>query len=132
ASVLARLLQEKGIQVGGVGEGRAPGQTTSFAVAESAPLADVVATMLTQSDNLAAEMLTKELGRRFGGAGTTAAGLGVIRGVLDRLGMPTEGLAMADGSGLDRSDRASCQLLVRAVERGGPSGAVGRGLAVAG
>jgi D-alanyl-D-alanine carboxypeptidase/D-alanyl-D-alanine-endopeptidase (penicillin-binding protein 4) len=133
SAVLARLLQQRGVQVGGTGEGTAPPTAASVvASVDSAPIADVVGVMLTQSDNLAAELLTKELGRRFGGAGTTAAGLGVIRADLPNLGMPTNGVSMVDGSGLDRSDRATCQVLLRAVERGGPAGAIAKGLPVAG
>jgi D-alanyl-D-alanine carboxypeptidase/D-alanyl-D-alanine-endopeptidase (penicillin-binding protein 4) len=133
ASVLARLLQQRGVQVGGTGDGVAP-PTASTAVAsvDSAPIADVVGTMLTQSDNLAAELLTKELGRRFGGAGTTAAGLGVTKAVLQDRHLPVDGVVMADGSGLDRSDRATCQVLLRAVEQGGPTGTIAKGLPVAG
>ena len=133
AAVLAHLLQDRGVHVGGVGEGAAP-PAASVVVAgiDSAPVADVVGVMLTQSDNLAAELLTKELGRRFGGGGTTSAGLGVIRAVLDDQHMLVEGVAMADGSGLDRSDRASCRVLLHAVEQGGPSGIIARGLPVAG
>jgi len=132
AAVLARLLQQRGVPVGGTGVAAAPPTaTTVVSAVDSAPIGDVVGVMLTQSDNLAAELLTKELGRRFGGAGTTAAGLGVVRAVLDRLHMPTAGVVMADGSGLDRSDRATCQVLLSAVERGGEAASMGR-LPVAG
>jgi len=125
SAVFARLLQARGVQVAGTGEGAAPPTATSVVTAvDSAPIADVVGTMLTQSDNLAAELLTKELGSRFGGAGTTTAGIGVIRSVLDQLHMPTAGVAMADGSGLDRSDRATCQVLLTAVERDGARSAM--------
>ncbi|MBV8161935.1 MAG: D-alanyl-D-alanine carboxypeptidase/D-alanyl-D-alanine-endopeptidase [Acidimicrobiia bacterium] len=132
ATVFARLLQAHGVQVAGSGEGGAPSNAPVVTAVDSAPVADVVGVMLTQSDNLAAELLTKELGRRFAGAGTTPAGLAVIRGVLGGLGLPTQGVVMVDGSGLDRSDRATCQVLLQAVERGGPTGAVARGLSVAG
>jgi D-alanyl-D-alanine carboxypeptidase/D-alanyl-D-alanine-endopeptidase (penicillin-binding protein 4) len=133
STVFARLLQQRGVQVGGSGEGTAPPNASSVvASVDSAPIADVVGVMLTQSDNLAAELLTKELGRRFGGAGTTAAGLGVIRADLANLGMPIEGVSMVDGSGLDRSDRATCQVLLRAVERWGEASAVTGRLPVAG
>ena len=126
-AVFMRLLQARGVQVHGTGEGVAPpAATTVVTTVDSAPIADVVGVMLTQSDNLAAELLTKELGRRFGGAGTTSAGLGVIRAALDQLHMPTGGVAMADGSGLDRSDRATCQVLLRAVERDGEGRAIAR------
>jgi D-alanyl-D-alanine carboxypeptidase/D-alanyl-D-alanine-endopeptidase (penicillin-binding protein 4) len=133
AAVFAHLLQTHGIQVGGAGSGTAPATATSVVAAlDSAPVGDVVGVMLAQSDNLAAELLTKELGHRFGGAGTTAAGLGVTRAALEDVHLPTQGVAMVDGSGLDRSDRATCQVLMRAVERGGPTGTIARGLPVAG
>ena len=133
AAALARLLQARGVQVGGTGESAAPATaTTVVSTVDSAPIGDVVGVMLTQSDNLAAELLTKELGRRFGGAGTTAAGLSVTRAVLDQQHLLVEGVSMTDGSGLDRSDRASCRVLLRAVEQGGPAGTIARGLSVAG
>jgi D-alanyl-D-alanine carboxypeptidase/D-alanyl-D-alanine-endopeptidase (penicillin-binding protein 4) len=133
SSVLARLLVAHGVQVGGTGEGAAPPTaTTVVGAVDSAPIADLVGVVLTQSDNLGAELLTKELGRRFAGAGTTAAGLGVTRSALQDMHLPLEGVAMVDGSGLDRSDRATCQALLRAVERGGPTGTMARGLPAAG
>jgi len=133
ATVFAHLLQAHGVQVGGAGAGTAPPTATTVVTAvDSAALGDVVGVTLTQSDNLAAELLTKELGHRFGGAGTTAAGLGVVRAALANLRLPTEGVTMVDGSGLDRADRATCQVLLRAVERGGPSGTIAKGLPVAG
>jgi D-alanyl-D-alanine carboxypeptidase/D-alanyl-D-alanine-endopeptidase (penicillin-binding protein 4) len=132
ATVLAQQLQGRGVQVGGAGEGQAPPGTTVVASVPSKPMAEVVGETLAQSDNLAAELLTKELGRRFGGAGTTAAGVGVVRDTLRSLGFPVDGLVMADGSGLDRSDRANCRVLLQSVERGGPGGALSRGLPVAG
>jgi len=130
--LLVHLLQSHGIQVGGTGEGTAPANATAvLAGVDSAPVGDEVGVMLTQSDNLAAELLAKELGRRFGGAGTTAAGVGVTRKVLDDLHLPATGVVMVDGSGLDRSDRATCQVLLRAVERDGQATTVAR-LPVAG
>src|SRR5207244_3781746 len=88
ATVLAALLQARGVTVGGVGEGVAPSGLHPVATLESSPLTDVVAEMLQQSDNLAAELMLKELGKRFGGAGTTAAGLGVMRDTLEKAGLP--------------------------------------------
>src|SRR4051812_15563851 len=65
ANVPAGLLRDKGVQVGGAGDGRAPAGATPLATEESGPLADVVGQVLTQSDNLGAELLVKELGHRF-------------------------------------------------------------------
>jgi D-alanyl-D-alanine carboxypeptidase/D-alanyl-D-alanine-endopeptidase (penicillin-binding protein 4) len=58
----------------------------------------------------------------------------VVANVARRLGLPTAGLHVADGSGLDPSDRASCRLLLAALELAGqsPFAALGDGLAVAG
>ena len=132
ASVLAHLLQGRGVQAAGTGEGAAPSNATAvLAHVDSASVGDEVAVTLTQSDNLAAELLTKELGRRFGGAGTTTAGVGVIRQALGDMHLPTAGVVMVDGSGLDRSDRATCQVLLRAVERDGQAATIAR-LPVAG
>ena len=63
-------------------------------------------------------MLLKELGVRFGGAGSTAAGLDVVERHLSETGLPADELAAADGSGLDRSDRLSCDLLQQLLVNG--------------
>jgi len=57
------------------------------------------------SDNFVAEMLVKELGAVQGTAGTTAAGLRVVTGLLAAAGVPLDGVELADGSGLSLSDR---------------------------
>ena len=133
ANVLATLLRARGVTVGATGEGRAPeGAATTVAQIESPPVAEVVATMVSNSDNLMAELLVKELGARFGGAGTTAAGLGVIRTTAASLGLPTDGLANADGSGLDRTDRLTCGLVQQVLTTARPDGPLAKGLPVAG
>jgi D-alanyl-D-alanine carboxypeptidase/D-alanyl-D-alanine-endopeptidase (penicillin-binding protein 4) len=58
-------------------------------------------------------------------------GTRALREVLARAGLPVDQLASVDGSGLDRSDRASCGLLLQAIERAGPMGDVAAGLPVA-
>jgi len=56
------------------------------------------------SDDFFAEMLTKQLGVRFGGAGSIQAGAEVISDVIASYGIhPT----IVDGSGLSRSDHSS-------------------------
>ena len=133
AGVLAALLSARGVTIGGEAvEGRAPAGTTVVARAESPPMGEVLTEMLRESDNLTAELLVKELGHRFGGAGTTSAGIGVVRDTLAQAGLPVGQFASVDGSGLDRSDRASCALLMAALDRSGPGGAVAAGFPVAG
>jgi PBP4 family serine-type D-alanyl-D-alanine carboxypeptidase len=57
------------------------------------------------SDNFDAEMLVKELGAVQGSSGTTAAGVGVITGLLAQAGVPLAGVRLVDGSGLSLLDR---------------------------
>jgi D-alanyl-D-alanine carboxypeptidase/D-alanyl-D-alanine-endopeptidase (penicillin-binding protein 4) len=132
ATVLAALLQARGVAVGGVGEGTAPAGARPIAGVDSAPLSDVIAEMLQQSDNLAAELLLKELGKRFGGSGTTAAGLTVVRDTLGKAGLPLSELTAYDGSGLDRADRATCGVLVALLQRAGDRGPLAQALPLAG
>jgi D-alanyl-D-alanine carboxypeptidase/D-alanyl-D-alanine-endopeptidase (penicillin-binding protein 4) len=132
AEVLTNLLRARGVTVGGAGEGRAPPGTAVVASIDSPPLVEVVGTILQHSDNMAAEMMVKELGFRFGGTGSTSAGLAVIRDHLASAGVPLAGVATVDGSGLDRSDRITCALLQQVLATAGEGSELDRGLPVAG
>ncbi len=131
ADVLTSLLRSRGVTVGGTGVGRPPDATTVVASIDSPPMAEVVGAVLQHSDNMGAEMLVKELGVRFGGAGSTAAGLAVVRDHLTATGAPLAGVATVDGSGLDRSDRLTCQLLQQVLAGAGEDSDLARGLPVA-
>jgi serine-type D-Ala-D-Ala carboxypeptidase/endopeptidase (penicillin-binding protein 4) len=132
AGVLAALLRARGVTVEGPSvEGRTPDAAAVVARAESPPMAEVVRQMLRESDNLTAELLVKELGRRFADDGTTAAGLRVMREALAQAGLPVDQLVSVDGSGLDRSDRVTCGLLMMAIDGSGPTGAIALGFPVA-
>ena len=133
ASVFTDQLRAHGVTVVGVpAAGAAPARAPVVASIESPPLSEVVGEMLRESDNLTAELLLKELGHREGGSGTTARGAAVLKSVLGAHRLPTAGLAAVDGSGLDRSDRATCDLILAALQRTGTAGALAAGLAVAG
>ena len=109
ASELARLAAVRGITIAdGVSDSAiAPGKVETVAVVRSPSLGDIVAAMLRESSNLTAEMLVRELGRRDGDGGTDA-GLAAVTQELRSLGLPTEGMKLTDGSGLDVSNRATC------------------------
>lgn len=132
AAVLADLLRQRGVAVGETGAGTAPEGADEVASVRSAPLGDVVASMVSESDNASAELLTKELGLQEAGEGSTAAGAGVLRDVLADAGLPLEGVALVDGSGLSRSDRLTCGLLTALLGEAGTGSALDRSLAVAG
>src|SRR5262249_50439017 len=72
-SELTRLLAARGVTVGSATRADAPPDAATVASVRSQPLSTIVAWMLKTSDNLSAELLTKELGVRFNGQGTTAA-----------------------------------------------------------
>lgn len=74
-------------------------------------LARLVGRMDLVSDNFYAEMLLKQLGARVRGAGTTAAGAGVVRTELSRRGVPLDGVRIVDGSGLSSYDRLTARAL---------------------
>jgi serine-type D-Ala-D-Ala carboxypeptidase/endopeptidase (penicillin-binding protein 4) len=118
-SAFKGLLTERGITVDGrVTRGTDPPGADRLAGIQSPPLATVVGEMLRESDNLAAEMLVKELGYRFGGAGSWAAGTAVVHATLAAAGVPLDGVVQLDGSGLDRQDRVPCQTLAALVATG--------------
>ena len=82
----------------------APGGAQQLASVESPPLSVILKLMDVPSDDFFAEMLTKQLGVRFGGAGSIAAGAQVISHAIDAVGLHPR---IVDGSGLSHSDRSS-------------------------
>jgi D-alanyl-D-alanine carboxypeptidase/D-alanyl-D-alanine-endopeptidase (penicillin-binding protein 4) len=85
-----------------LGSRKTPGNAHLLALVRSPNLARLIALTNAPSDNFFAEMLLKDLGARFAGAGTTAAGAAVVRSQLaSRFNIhPT----LVDGSGLSRAD----------------------------
>jgi D-alanyl-D-alanine carboxypeptidase/D-alanyl-D-alanine-endopeptidase (penicillin-binding protein 4) len=131
ATVLGIQLRARGVTVGDTIAGKAPAGAPLVTSIDSAPLSEVVAEILQNSDNMAAEMLVKELGTRPGSPGSTAAGLKVIAERLRQTaGVTAEELATVDGSGLDRSDKVTCDMMQRVVSAA--PAALGAGLPVAG
>ncbi len=116
ASELTRLLRARGVTVAGdPGRGTAPANATRVGTMTSQPLTTILGWMLRTSDNLSAELLTKELGLKEGGQGTTAAGVAAIQATLRGLGVNLDGQTMIDGSGLDRGNRLTCRILASVV-----------------
>jgi len=110
-----------------------PAGAVQLAQVQSPTVSELLGLMLPPSDNFFAETLVKDLGARYGGAGTTEAGAAVIaRTIASLLGIHPHVL---DGSGLSEADRTSpyqvANLLVALAST--PTGAVLRNsLAVAG
>jgi D-alanyl-D-alanine carboxypeptidase/D-alanyl-D-alanine-endopeptidase (penicillin-binding protein 4) len=124
ASELTRLATAAGIAVAGPARSGVfpPEGTVTLATVRSAPLSEIVAGMLRESDNTAAELLVKELGVAKRHDGSTPAGTGAVTDVLTDAKLPTAGLRLGDGSGLEVTNRSSCALLAAALripDRGG-------------
>jgi D-alanyl-D-alanine carboxypeptidase/D-alanyl-D-alanine-endopeptidase (penicillin-binding protein 4) len=110
AQELRAALVRTGVSVGGpAAHGTADDSAQPLAEVDSPPLSSIVHWMDTVSDNFLAEMLVKELGAVQAGAGTTAAGVGVITGLLAQAGVPLAGVRLVDGSGLSLLDRLTPQ-----------------------
>ncbi len=106
ARELRSALRAAGVSVaGGSGAATTPADAVALAQVQSPTLAELLGLMLPPSDNFFAEMLVKDLGARFGGAGTTAAGASVVaRTISALLGFRPR---VVDGSGLSESDHTS-------------------------
>lgn len=132
AATFLDLLAARGVEVrGGAGAGAAPAGAVVLARLQSAPVRDLVQAMLRDSDNGTAELLIKELGLRVLREGSTAAGARAALDVLRAKGLPTTGVRIVDGSGLDATNRATCAFFLALLAAIPADGVVADGLPVA-
>jgi D-alanyl-D-alanine carboxypeptidase/D-alanyl-D-alanine-endopeptidase (penicillin-binding protein 4) len=83
---------------------------------ESKPLAAIVRDMNKHSNNFMAEVLLKTLGAEFQQPpGTTRKGIEVLSGYLEKIGVSTSGMTLADGSGLAHTNRVTARALVHTL-----------------
>jgi serine-type D-Ala-D-Ala carboxypeptidase/endopeptidase (penicillin-binding protein 4) len=114
ARQFAKVLRADGIRVEGrSGGGTAPAEAHELASVASPAMRDLIRMTNVPSDNFLAEMLVKDLGAEFAGAGTTAAGIGVVRSQLEAFGLTPQ---VFDGSGLSRADRTTPRQVVHLLE----------------
>jgi D-alanyl-D-alanine carboxypeptidase/D-alanyl-D-alanine-endopeptidase (penicillin-binding protein 4) len=134
AHELSAALKSDGVSIHGAsGAATTPAGAVQLAQVPSPTVQQLLGLMLPPSDNFFAETLVKDLGARYGGAGTTTAGADVVmKTVASLLGIHPH---VVDGSGLSEEDKTSpyqvADLLVELAPT--PFGAVLRNsLAVAG
>jgi D-alanyl-D-alanine carboxypeptidase/D-alanyl-D-alanine-endopeptidase (penicillin-binding protein 4) len=137
AQTFAAALMAKGIEVVGAPTRGVASGGRELARVESAPLREIVARVLEVSDNEGAEVLSHQVGRAVTGRGTFADGAAAVTQTLASLGVPTDGIAIHDGSGLSRENRVTPLALVAvlraALDPAHPElDAVATGLPVAG
>ena len=108
AATLTAMIEKAGIRVNGAPRfGTVAPGSVLVKITRSAPLAVLLEHMNKHSDNFFAEMLTKGLGASFGSAGTTAAGVRVVRHFLADNGLHNNAIRLFDGSGLSAWNRFS-------------------------
>ncbi|TXS56237.1 D-alanyl-D-alanine carboxypeptidase/D-alanyl-D-alanine-endopeptidase [Streptomyces sp. t39] len=118
ARVFADLLRERGVRVSGApAPGRAATEAVPLAQVLSVPVSALVERMLTTSDNDIAESLARQTALASGGRADFAGASEAVTAQLRRLQLPVTGARFADGSGLDRRDRVSAELLTALLAR---------------
>ncbi len=117
-SAFTAALARRGIAAtGGSHDGDAtPATATHIWTHASEPLARYLGDMWLPSDNLAAELLLKELGTTSAMPGTRVAGIGVEQRWLRHLGIEPADVAISDGSGLSNYDRIEPRTLVAILQ----------------
>ena len=111
ASVFRKTLKADGISPGhAAARSAAPSNAVVLASVESPPMSVLARLTNKDSDNFFAETLLKDIGRDASGVGTTSTGVKAVRTFASSVGAR---VALYDGSGLDRGNRASPRSVVR-------------------
>ena len=127
------LLRARGVEVEGKAEvGTVPPSPTFVGQVQSPPLRDIVGQMLRTSDNTMAEMLLKELGMARVGKGSFEGGAAALTAILNEKGLALPGMVIADGSGLDPTNRVACATLNGVLVAAGRDSELAGALAVGG
>ncbi|MFH8339197.1 D-alanyl-D-alanine carboxypeptidase/D-alanyl-D-alanine-endopeptidase [Streptomyces sp. AM6-12] len=119
AQKFAGFLKTAGVEAAGPGPAKGTGGARTVASVSSPPLSALVERMLTNSDNDIAEALARQTALASGQPGSFAGGARAIAGQLRKLGLPLTGTSFHDGSGLDRADRLTADLLTAILVKAG-------------
>lgn len=113
------LLAARGVRVAaGVARGAAPAGAQRLGLVKSAPIGDQLALALAESDNTLTSALARVAAVRSGVAPTFPAVASWITDRAKALGVPTEGLVVADPSGLAPGSTASASTLAALLVMG--------------
>ncbi|MHB9859997.1 D-alanyl-D-alanine carboxypeptidase/D-alanyl-D-alanine endopeptidase [Streptomyces sp. YIM S03343] len=96
-------------------------KATTVATVTSPPLSALVERMLTNSDNDIAEALARQTAVATGGQASFSGGAAAIKAQLRKLGLPLAGARFNDGSGLNREDKLTADLLTALLVKAGDS-----------
>ncbi|WP_425412863.1 D-alanyl-D-alanine carboxypeptidase/D-alanyl-D-alanine endopeptidase [Micromonospora humi] len=99
------------------GAAGAPG--AELGTVESLPVIRLVDIMISDSDNVIAEAMARQVALAKGKPGSFAGGAAATDEVLGALGLPAGEIGLADGSGLSRTNRISPSLLTDLITLAG-------------
>ncbi|AYN40111.1 D-alanyl-D-alanine carboxypeptidase/D-alanyl-D-alanine-endopeptidase [Streptomyces dangxiongensis] len=119
AAKFAGFLKDAGITTTSPGPSKASTRAQTLATVSSPPLSALVERMLTNSDNDIAEALARRTALAGGDPASFAGGARAVATQLRKLGLPMSGAAFHDGSGLDRADRLTADLLTALLVKAG-------------
>lgn len=120
ATVLKETLQREGISIQGditaVTLTNDEAAKCGVLVEHRAGLKQALQPINTNSQNLHAELLFRQLGLRYAGKGSFKTGQAAVTAYLKEQGLLTDGIAIEDGSGLGRGNLVTPNLLVKLLQ----------------
>lgn len=119
ARKFAGFLEEAGVKTTSPGPSKATDRAKTLAEVSSPPLSALVERMLTNSDNDLAEALARQTAVATQQRADFAGGGRAILAQLKKLQLPVSGVSFKDGSGLDRADRLTANLLTALLVKAG-------------
>lgn len=126
AVTFATLLGKHGIAVKASAQRmEAPADASEIARVESAPLRQILESLVQRSDNEAAEVMLRHVAKALGMPGTFVDGTTAVKTLLDDGGIDTTGLELYDGSGLSRDNRVSPLTLAETIRASDMLGRIG-------
>ncbi|MFG3687735.1 D-alanyl-D-alanine carboxypeptidase/D-alanyl-D-alanine-endopeptidase [Micromonospora sp. NPDC047740] len=103
----------------GASAGAAPAPGAELGKVESLPLVRLVDIMISDSDNVIAEYLARQVALAKGQPASFVGGAAATDQVIGELGLPADEISLADGSGLSRTNRISPSLLTDLITLAG-------------
>ncbi|WP_443072505.1 D-alanyl-D-alanine carboxypeptidase/D-alanyl-D-alanine endopeptidase [Streptomyces sp. NBC_01485] len=114
-----QFLKAAGIKTTAPGPSKATTRAQRLATVSSPPLSALVERMLTNSDNDIAEALARQTAVATGARADFDGAGKAVQAQLKKLGLPTAGVRFRDGSGLNREDRLTANLLTALLVKAG-------------
>ena len=118
-AVLKSIFAQRGITISGViGHKETPASARELLIYKSKSFDLVIKDLMNFSNNMIANQLIKALGaHKYGAPGSMEKGLRAAKESLASLGIKPESFVMVDGSGYDRQNRVSADLLTTILKK---------------